>query len=257
MLGGGSPRRHAIHKVVEVVVAAKGAYVAVGERRANPCSSGTACTAMVRLSALALVLAPAVALNPSVNVVVSPGIKIAPPAPQKRGPAVPSSAPLLTRTEQLRLARDGEVQRKDRRGRGGQCVHVVETNEPLDKVWKQLRNVDGWADLMRGIKTSKTREWLDETTRTCHFSVTKFRLPCDLVLAEETDSRGAQVLRFDLDRASPAVKRCSGAWVVERVGEKTRVSLAASIEATRVVPGMIVDMVATKALGRATAWLKE
>ena len=29
------------------------------------------------------------------------------------------------------------------------------------------------------------------------------------------------------------------------------------IEATRVVPGMIVDMVATKALGRATAWLKE
>ena len=170
---------------------------------------------------------------------------------------MPSSAPLLTRTEQLRLAKDGEVQRKDRRGRGGQCVHVVETDAPLDDVWQRLRNVDGWADLMRGIKTSKTREWLDETTRTCHFSVTKFRLPCDLVLAEETDARGAQVLRFDLDRASPAVKRCSGAWVVERVDGKTRVSLAASIEATRVVPGMIVDMVATKALGRATAWLKE
>ena len=213
---------------------------------------------MVRLSALALLLAPAASLNPSVNVVVSPGIKIAPPvAPPKRGPAVPSSAPLLTRTEQMRLARDGEVQRKDRRGRGGQCVHVVETDAPLDDVWRQLRDIDGWADLMRGIKTSKTREWLDETTRTCHFSVTKFRLPCDLVLAEETDSRGAQVLRFDLDRASPAVKRCSGAWVVERVDGKTRVSLAASIEATRVVPGMIVDMVATKALGRATAWLKE
>ena len=32
---------------------------------------------------------------------------------------------------------------------------------------------------------------------------------------------------------------------------------AASIEATRVVPGLIVDMVATKALGRATAWLKD
>ena len=157
----------------------------------------------------------------------------------------------------MRLAKDGEVQRKDRRGRGGQCVHVVETDASLNEVWKQLRNVDGWADLMRGIKTSKTREWLDETTRVCHFSVTKFRLPCDLVLAEETDSRGAQVLRFDLDRASPAVKRCSGAWVVERVDGKTRVSLAASIEATRVVPGMIVDMVATKALGRATAWLKE
>ena len=213
---------------------------------------------MVRLSALALLLAPAASLNPSVNVVVSPGIKIAPPvAAPPRKPAVPSSAPLLTRTEQLRLARDGEVQRKDRRGRGGQCVHVVETDAPLEDVWRQLRDVDGWADLMRGIKTSKTREWLDETTRTCHFSVTKFRLPCDLVLAEETDSRGAQVLRFDLDRASPAVKRCSGAWVVERVGDKTRVSLAASIEATRVVPGLIVDMVATKALGRATAWLKD
>ena len=50
---------------------------------------------------------------------------------------------------------------------------------------------------------------------------------------------------------------CIGAWVVERVGDKTRVSLAASIEATRVVPGLIVDMVATKALGRATAWLKD
>ena len=216
---------------------------------------------IMRCAALVLLLAPAAALNPSINVVVSPGIKIAPPAPPvtkpAKKPAVPSSAPLLTRTEQLRLAKDGEVQRKDRRGRGGQCVHVVETDASLNEVWKQLRNVDGWADLMRGIKTSKTREWLDETTRVCHFSVTKFRLPCDLVLAEETDSRGAQVLRFDLDRASPAVKRCSGAWVVERVDGKTRVSLAASIEATRVVPGMIVDMVATKALGRATAWLKE
>ena len=212
------------------------------------------------MALVAMLAFPATAM-----VVVSPDIKIRPPtrptapatAPPPRSPAVPSSAPLLTRTEQLRLAKDGEVQRKDRRGRGGQCVHVVETDAPLDDVWQRLRNVDGWADLMRGIKTSKTREWLDETTRTCHFSVTKFRLPCDLVLAEETDARGAQVLRFDLDRASPAVKRCSGAWVVERVDGKTRVSLAASIEATRVVPGMIVDMVATKALGRATAWLKE
>jgi hypothetical protein len=215
------------------------------------------------MALVAMLAFPATAM-----VVVSPDIKIRPPtrptapatapaAPPARSPAVPSSAPLLTRTEQLRLAKDGEVQRKDRRGRGGQCVHVVETDAPLDDVWQRLRNVDGWADLMRGIKTSKTREWLDETTRTCHFSVTKFRLPCDLVLAEETDARGAQVLRFDLDRASPAVKRCSGAWVVERVDDKTRVSLAASIEATRVVPGMIVDMVATKALGRATAWLKD
>ena len=69
---------------------------------------------------------------------------------------MPSSAPLLTRTEQLRLARDGEVQRKDRRGRGGQCVHVVETDAPLDDVCqRQLRDVDGWANLMRASKRQK------------------------------------------------------------------------------------------------------
>ena len=120
---------------------------------------------------LALLAFPATAM-----VVVSPDIKIRPPtrptapatapaAPPARSPAVPSSAPLLTRTEQLRLAKDGEVQRKDRRGRGGQCVHVVETDAPLDDVWQRLRNVDGWADLMRGIKTSKTREWDDAGRR--------------------------------------------------------------------------------------------
>ena len=50
------------------------------------------------------------------------------------------------------------MQRKDRRGRGGQCVHVVETDAPLDEVWQaSCANVDGWANLMRGIKTSNAR----------------------------------------------------------------------------------------------------
>ena len=129
-------------------------------------------------------------------------------------------------------------------------MHVVETDAPLDKVWKQLRDVDGWSGLDAGhqdLQNARVARRDDADLPLLRDEVPL--LPCDLVLAEETDSRGAQVLRFDLDRASPAVKRCSGAWVVERVDGKTRVSLAASIEATRVVPGMIVDMVATKALG--------
>lgn len=214
-----------------------------------------------------LLLVPIAALNPASLVVVSPGLKIAPlkptlpkiapPAPARpKQPAVPSSAPRLTRTEQLWLARDGEVRRQDRRGRGGQCVHVVETHLSEDDVWRQLRDVDRWSDLMRGMRSSETTEWIDETTRVARFSVTKFRLPCELVIAEESDPRGAQVLRFELGRPSPAVRRCKGAWVVERKGAKTRVSLAASIEATRVLPGVVVDMIATKALGRATSWLK-
>mmetsp|Transcript_6662 Transcript_6662/g.20968 ORF Transcript_6662/g.20968 Transcript_6662/m.20968 type:complete len:216 (-) Transcript_6662:39-686(-) len=169
------------------------------------------------------------------------------------------TAPKLSATERLRLRKDGECTRKVRSGRGGACLHVVETAEDEDVVWRQLSDVGAWAEMMRGVKSSRVAPRRDgDVYERARFSITKFRLPCALVLAEAPAPSGGRALRFalDPDARSPAVQECSGAWVVERCGDVTRVSLAANIRATPLVPGLLVEAIAAKALNRATAWLR-
>ena len=105
---------------------------------------------------------------------------------------------------------------------------------------------------------SQVLETRADNARRAHFSVTKLRLPCTLLFQEECDAEyDRRALNFQLDPESRkvAVQRCSGRWVVERANGLTRISLEACIKATRYVPGVAVDYVAEKALGRATAWI--
>ena len=167
-------------------------------------------------------------------------------------------APKLTATEQLRLGRDGELRRTNRRGRGGECLQVVETALSPEQCWKQIRDVAEWSTLMRGVKSSRAAAPRADGVVRANFAVTKLRLPCALLLKEDRSGAGGHVLDFTLDPESPrvAVQRCSGRWTVERAaGGRTRVSLCAEIKATRLVPGQVVDYVATRALDRAVAWI--
>ena len=60
-----------------------------------------------------------------------------------------------------------------------------------------------------------------------------------------------------LPRVGEAMGECEAVFLAaERVaGGRTRVSLCAEIKATRLVPGQVVDYVATRALDRAVAWV--
>lgn len=55
------------------------------------------------------------------------------------------------------------------------------------------------------------------------------------------------------------MRRADGLWFVEHVPEKphaSRVWLVAHIRASSLVPNMIIDYAASRALPRATTWLK-
>jgi len=209
--------------------------------------------------ALALLAGPcadAVLMSPDLRVrpaTAVPPSRLAPPG----SPVVP---PPLTGTERRRLERAGEVQRKSRRGRAGECLQVVETPLSPEACWDKIADVGAWAGLLRGVRASSVDAVLPDGTIRASFLFTKLRLPATLLLRADrcTVFPDRCVLRFELDPASPscAVKRCTGKWVVERAPTgAARVSLMADIQATRLVPGMVVDLVAEKALDRAVAWI--
>ena len=188
---------------------------------------------------------------PTVRTVTKP---VSPPARSN------IESPYLTGSERLRLTRDGEIQRKDRKGRGGECLHVVETSLSAEECWSAIQDVSNWSELMRGIKSSTVHERRRDGCLRASFTVTKFRLPAALLIKEDrcTVDPDRCVMHFELDPESPsiAVQRCSGRWVVERVkGGLTRISLVANIKATRIVPNTVIDFVAARALDRATGWI--
>ena len=197
------------------------------------------------------------------GVLMSPDLRVRPSSVPAAEAQVTSRLPSvrLSATEALRLDVDGEVQRQTRRGRGGECLQVVETALSPAECWERIADVANWSGLMRGVKASRVIEERRDGVVRASFSVTKLRLPCALLLKEDTCAPAApdmRVLDFSLDPESPrvAVNRCSGRWTVETVkGGLTRVSLAAEIQATRFVPEKIVDYVAARALTRATAWV--
>ena len=86
------------------------------------------------------------------------------------------------------------------------------------------------------------------------FQLTKLRLPANL--AFEVSGPRELTVALDADARNVAIERLAGAWrVEEREGGGCRVSLAARVEACRVVPARVVDYVAERALRRATKWL--
>ena len=210
----------------------------------------------VVLLALAATHTSGVLLNPDLRVLAPTAV----PAP----PALPSAAlvpPRLTGTERRVLLRVGEVQRKSRRGREGECLTVVETALASEDCWERITDVANWSSLLRGVRSSKVVDdgRADGRVR-ADFLFTKLRLPATLLLRADrcTVFPDRCELHFELDPASPscAVKRCTGKWVVERASDgATRVSLKADIQATRLVPGQVVDFVAERALDRAVAWI--
>ena len=210
-------------------------------------------------------LALALAVVGSGGVLMSPDLRVRPattvPPSRLAAPASPVVPPPLTGTEKRRLLRSGEVQRKSRRGRAGECLQVVETMLSPEACWERIADVGDWDRLLRGVKAATVDEVRPDGAIKASFQITKLRLPATLLLRADrcTVFPDRCVLHFELDPESPscAVKRCTGKWVVERAagGGAARVSLKADIQASRLVPGMVVDLVAEKALDRAVAWI--
>lgn len=71
-----------------------------------------------------------------------------------------------------------------------------------------------------------------------------------------------QLIRFTLDRSRPnlVMKEADGFWFIQAPADRpagySRVWLSANIVVSRVVPTLLVDYAASRALPRATTWLQ-
>lgn len=165
--------------------------------------------------------------------------------------------PRLTTDEEIRLGRDGVVERQRRQGRVGVAFIVVDTRLSTDDVWSQLQDVGTWSRVMRGVRNSFVRERRRDGALRAAFQITKLRLPANVVFYAPDGA----ILPFALDKqcANLAVDSLDGYWRVEPSPNDpalTRVWLAAEVSACAIVPNVAIDYVASKALRRATAWLK-
>ena len=149
----------------------------------------------------------------------------------------PPPAPRLTAADEALLRRSGRVERVERDGRVGAAWAVVDSAMAADDAWTVIREVETAPDVVR-----------------TGFQLTKLRLPANL--AFEVSGPRELTVALDADARNVAIERLAGAWrVEEREGGGCRVSLAARVEACRVVPARVVDYVAERALRRATKWL--
>ncbi|KAJ8609634.1 hypothetical protein CTAYLR_006271 [Chrysophaeum taylorii] len=164
---------------------------------------------------------------------------------------------LLSLEEEIRLGRYGSVERQRRRGRVGEAFIVVDSALPPDEIWRNLVDVEGWTRLMRGVRSATVRERRRDGTLRAGFQITKLRLPANIILRAPQ----AGYVRFQLDNqcTNLAVDGLEGYWHVApspNADSLTRVCLAATVSACRIVPNAAIDYVASKALRRATAWLR-
>ena len=120
-------------------------------------------------------------------------------------------------------------------GRVGAAWAVVDSAMAADDAWTVIREVENYDRTIRGVKAAALKPATAPDVVRAGFQLT---------------------VALDADARNVAIERLAGAWrVEEREGGGCRVSLAARVEACRVVPARVVDYVAERALRRATKWL--
>lgn len=166
----------------------------------------------------------------------------------------PPPAPRLTAADEALLRRSGRVERVERDGRVGAAWAVVDSAMAADDAWTVIREVENYDRTIRGVKAAALKPATAPDVVRAGFQLTKLRLPANL--AFEVSGPRELTVALDADARNVAIERLAGAWrVEEREGGGCRVSLAARVEACRVVPARVVDYVAERALRRATRWL--
>lgn len=115
---------------------------------------------------------------------------------------------------------------------------------------------DGMIPTVRSVDIYNTSS---EAVSHAEFSLSKFRLKVNVV---HTVCPDEQLIKFTLDRSRPnlVLREADGFWLVQAPADRpagySRVWLSANIVVSRVVPTVLVDYAASRALPRATSWLQ-
>eukprot|EP01039_Chlorochromonas_danica_P010026 gene10027-11088_t len=166
--------------------------------------------------------------------------------------------PALTSVDLVRLSRGERIQRQSRDGRTGSGLVVVDVPAHPDVVFRTLQQFEQYHALIPTIRAAKIDRHSSGVIARAEYALSKFHLK---VHVKHTIVPDKKAIRFSLDADKPnlVMRRADGLWFVEHVPEKphaSRVWLVAHIRASSLVPNMIIDYAASRALPRATTWLK-
>jgi hypothetical protein len=112
---------------------------------------------------------------------------------------------------------------------------------------------DTFIPTVRSAKVSN----ISATSVAAEFALSKFRLKVNVVMKTHPEEN-AITFRLDRERPNLVMREAEGFWLVESPPDRpgyTRVWLGANIVVSRLVPTVIVDYAAARALPRATSWL--
>ena len=190
-------------------------------------------------------------------------------------------------TEQYRRLMDGErVQYQDDMGRAGSGFVVWDVKAPSSVVWDCLLDFQSYPQtiptvrevvmytnthLKEDYRAEKPVDFEDGTAAICkhgvpsvtraQFALSKFRLKIAAVHKYRPHPKGDYMI-FTLDPASSnmVLKYAKGIWYTESNPDGkegyTRVWLLCELRVSRLLPQWIVDYAASRAMPRATTWLK-
>lgn len=175
------------------------------------------------------------------------------------GGVIPDIAlPELTYNDIRALEAGERVQKQRRTGRAGTGWVVLDVAAPVYQVFNELANFESYEQMIPTVRRVRMYGNRTPLLAKAEFSLSKFKLKVNV---KHTVHPQEGLIRFSLDEDRPnlVMRRTDGFWYVEPVPNRpqyTRVWLSAEIVVSSVVPTMIVDYAACRALPRATRWIQ-
>uniref|UniRef100_A0A7S0H7N8 Coenzyme Q-binding protein COQ10 START domain-containing protein n=1 Tax=Hanusia phi TaxID=3032 RepID=A0A7S0H7N8_9CRYP len=183
--------------------------------------------------------------------------KIFPAAERPRRPPLPR----LTDAEVSRLLAGDRVEKQTRSGLLGEGLVVVDVKADVSTVMAVLSDVERYPQRIATVREALIIPGTRSSVRCkARFKLSRFRLE---VTADLSLNKFRNMLEFQLDRSgmgSSAFDEARGFWFLEQCPEReegwTRVWLSAKVRCSPLLPPFIVDYAASRALPRATSWLR-
>lgn len=168
------------------------------------------------------------------------------------------SLPFLSPRDKMSLAAGENVQRQDRDGSRGKGIVVVDVFAPADTVFDTLCQFSMYEDMIPTVRSSSviSRDGLNTAAA---FTLSRFQLRVNVVHRVFKEQRIVK-FRLDDDRPNFVFEEAIGFWHVQAPKDRpegwSRVYLSACILTNVMIPPLIMDYAASRALTRASKWIK-
>jgi ribosome-associated toxin RatA of RatAB toxin-antitoxin module len=165
--------------------------------------------------------------------------------------------PVLSGRDKLVLKTGKRVQMQERSGNAGSGFVVLDVFAHPDVVYETLSQFKSYPSLIPTVRSAYIYGSNSDGTR-AEFSLSRFKLRVNVV---HNVNRDDGTIDFSLDRGRQnlVMKQAEGTWFLQAPPDRPegycRIWLRADIIASRMIPPLILEYAASRALPRATEWL--